>query len=672
MLPRSVARRSGFLFWIPVALLAVSATVARAQNEPAEAPPAAPSRPNILWITCEDMSPHLGCYGDRKAITPNLDKLAATGARYVNAFSVAGVCAPSRSCLITGMYPTSIGSEHMRSKAVLPALIKCFPQYLREAGYYCTNDSKTDYNFDHSPESWDESSPRAHWRKRKPGQPFFSVVNITCTHESQIRTEEPEFLKLTADLKPEQRQDPAKMELPPYYPDTPVVRRDWARYFELVTEMDRRAGEILKELEADGLTSNTIVFFFSDHGVGLPRAKRWLYDSGIRVPLIIRWPGQIKPETVSQRLVSFVDFGPTVLSLAGVKVPEHLQGKAFLGDQAGEPRTYIHAARDRMDERYDVIRAVRDVRYKYIRNYEPQRPYAQFLTYAEVGPTMKEFRRLSEGGQLNDQTKLFMRNRKPPEELYDLESDPHEIHNLARLPKYQDILDRMQKAHVEWMQQTIDTGLLPEPEMVSRAGKEGIYAVARKADNPLPLDRIHEVATFRVRGSAGIDKLVAALQDPDAAVRFWAVQRIGALDDDRPVRSRRRDQTSKENEESPASDTEKLQSEDAKARSASLDAARKGVVAALKDSSPSVRVAAASAICTLGDEATGLPVLIEHLKSPEEAVRILAADAIDDLGPKARPAHAALELAAKDSNQYVVRLVNHTLSVLAEKTKAVP
>jgi uncharacterized sulfatase len=377
MLPRSISRRSGFLFWIPVAFLAFAAPLARAENAPPETPPAAPSRPNILWITCEDTSPNLGCYGDRKAITPNLDKLADSGARYTNAFSVAGVCAPSRSCLITGMYPTSIGSEHMRSKAVLPPLIKCFPQYLREAGYYCTNDSKTDYNFEHSPETWDESSPRAHWRKRRPGQPFFSVVNITCTHESQIRLEEGEFLKLTAGLTPEQRQDPAKLELPPYYPDTPVVRRD-GRAIGTRHRNGSRAGEILKELEADGLAANTIVFFFSDHGVGLPRAKRWLYDSGIRVPLIVRWPGQIKPESVAQRLVSFVDFGPTVLSLAGVKAPEHLQGKAFLGDQSGEPRTYIHAARDRMDERYDVIRAVRDVRYKYIRNYEPQRPYAQF------------------------------------------------------------------------------------------------------------------------------------------------------------------------------------------------------------------------------------------------------------------------------------------------------
>lgn len=661
MLPRSIARRSGFLFWSPVAVLYLSAAILRAEGENGTAA-AARSRPNILWITCEDMSPHLGCYGDRRAVTPNLDKFATTGVRYANAFSVAGVCAPSRSCLISGMYPTSIGSQHMRSRAVLPPQIQCFPQYLREAGYYCTNNVKTDYNFDHGPDTWDESSAKAHWRNRKTDQPFFSVFNITCTHESQVRANDAEFQKLTAPLTAEQRQDPAKLELPPYYPDTPIVRRDWAHYYELVTAMDHRVGEILSMLEADGLAENTVVFFFSDHGVGLPRAKRWLYDSGIRVPLIVRWPGQLEAGSVSQRLVSFVDFAPTVLSIAGVATPDHLQGTAFLGPKAGEPRMYIHAARDRMDERYDVIRAVRDARYKYIRNYQPFRPYAQHLSYAEVGPTMKEFRRLSEAGLLSDPAKLFLRNRKPPEELYDLESDPHEIHNLARLPKYQEVLDRMRKEHLDWMKRTIDTGLLPEAEMVSRAGKEGIYAVVRKADYTPLLERLHEVATFRVRGAAGIDKLTGWLGDPDAAVRYWAAVRIGVLDDDRPDMPPA--DSGKTKTDQFTVDAEKSQSESAKARTSSFEAAKKAVAGLVGDPSPSVRVAAAQALCAFGNDAAGLPVLIEHLKHPEEAVRILAADALDRLGPRARPALPDIELAAKDSNQYVVRLVNHTLTVL--------
>jgi N-sulfoglucosamine sulfohydrolase len=257
-------------------------------------PVSAQSRPNILWISAEDISPDLGSYGDGYARTPNLDKLASQGVRFAKAFSVAPVCAPSRSAIITGMYATSIGSHHMRSKAVPPAGVKAFPEYLRAAGYYCTNNSKTDYNFEAPPTNappvtvWDESSRNAHWRNRALGQPFFAVFNLIVTHESQIRTGKEEFAKNTAGLKPEDRHDPTQAVLPPYYPDTPIVRNDWARYYDLITAMDLQAAELLKQLEEDGVAENTIVFFWGDHGRGLPRAKRWLYDSGIHVPLIVR------------------------------------------------------------------------------------------------------------------------------------------------------------------------------------------------------------------------------------------------------------------------------------------------------------------------------------------------------------------------------------------------
>ena len=330
-----------------------------------------PTRPNILWITTEDMSPDLGCYGDSEARTPNLDRFASEGARFSNAFSISGVCAPSRSALITGMYPTSIGTHHMRSKGVPPPYVKCFTEYLRAAGYYCSNNVKTDYNFDPPLTAWDESSRKAHWRGCAEGQPFFSVINFTVTHESRIRAEPERFARLTATLTPEDRHDPAKAQLPPYYPDDPIVRRDWANYYDLITAMDYKVGELLAQLEEDGLADNTIVFFYGDHGRGLPRAKRWVYDSGMRVPLMIRWPGKIKPGTVRDDLVSFVDFGATVLSLAGVKIPSYIQGQAFLGEQSAPPRNYVYAARDRMDETYDIIRAVRDKKYKYIRNFEP-------------------------------------------------------------------------------------------------------------------------------------------------------------------------------------------------------------------------------------------------------------------------------------------------------------
>ena len=235
-----------------------------------------PTRPNILWITTEDMSPDLGCYGDSEARTPNLDRFASEGARFSNAFSISGVCAPSRSALITGMYPTSIGTHHMRSKGVPPPDVKCFTEYLLAAGYYCSNNVKTDYNFDPPLTAWDESSRKAHWRGRAEGQPFFSVINFTVTHESRIRAEPERFARLTAALTPEDRHDPAKAQLPPYYPDDPIVRRDWANYYDLITAMDYKVGELLAQLEEDGLADNTIVFFYGDHGRGLPRAKRWI------------------------------------------------------------------------------------------------------------------------------------------------------------------------------------------------------------------------------------------------------------------------------------------------------------------------------------------------------------------------------------------------------------
>ena len=242
--------------------------------------PIAAERPNILWITCEDISPHIGSFGDLYAVTPNIDGLAREGVRYVNAYAPIGVCAPARSCLITGMYPPSIGSQHMRSKATLPEHIKPFPEYLRRAGYYCTNNAKEDYNLLERPvAAWNESSRRAHWRKRKEGQPFFSVFNLTSCHESQIRLPEEMYRKRIAGFTPEELHDPALAPIPPYHPDTPEVRRDWARYADMITYMDKDVGRRLAELKADGLAEDTIVFFYSDHGAGMPRSKRWLYDS---------------------------------------------------------------------------------------------------------------------------------------------------------------------------------------------------------------------------------------------------------------------------------------------------------------------------------------------------------------------------------------------------------
>lgn len=408
-------------------------------------------RPNILWITCEDTSPDLGCYGDPRARTPNLDRLAGQGARYTNAFSVYGVCAPSRSSIITGMYPASIGTQHMRSEGVPPPYVRCFTEYLRATGYYCTNNSKTDYNFPAPLTAWDESSGRAHWRNRSGNQPFFSVFNITTTHESQIWPEN--SAKATAILAPEERHDPAHVKVPPYYPDTPLTRRDWANYYDLVTAMDKQAAGLLRQLENDGLAANTVVFFYGDHGRGLPRAKRWAYEASLHVPLIIRWPGQIKPGTVTDCIVSLMDLGPTLLSIAGVEIPKHMQGRAFLGSRTAPPRVYAFGARDRMDEAYDLIRAARDKRFHYIRNFQACKPYAQYIDYMEKGQTMKEMRRLNKAKELLGPQALFFAPEKPPEELYDVPNDPHCIHNLAASPEHQATLKRMRTAVGVWMKE---------------------------------------------------------------------------------------------------------------------------------------------------------------------------------------------------------------------------
>jgi N-sulfoglucosamine sulfohydrolase len=450
-------------------------------------------RPNILWISTEDISPDLGCYGDKYAITPNIDRLASQGARYTNAFSNAPVCAPSRSAIITGMYTTTIGSMHMRSKAVPPAGVKAFTEYLRAAGYYCTNNSKTDYNFEAPPHNrppdtvWDETSNKAHWRNRPDkSQPFFAVFNFTITHESQVRVNAEQYARNTARLTPEQRHDPAKAVLPPYYPDTPKVRKDWATYYDNITAMDYLVADVLKQLEEDGLAENTIVFFWGDHGRGLPRAKRWPYDSGTRVPLLVRWPGKINPGTVVDDPVMLFDLGPTALSLAGVPVPSHMQAQAFLGDYKKAPREYTFAHRDRMDEAYDMVRTVRDKQYRYIRNFFPGRPYTQYIDYLEEMPTMQELRRLYKdhynalsptyGKALNSTQLLWMAPEKPPEELYDLTTDPYEVNNLASSPAHQTVLKRMRAVLEKWQKDTKDLGLVPESELRERMHPGGKWA----------------------------------------------------------------------------------------------------------------------------------------------------------------------------------------------------
>ena len=451
-------------------LLAATAAPLLAQKSPSGQPW------NILWVSCEDSSPDLGCYGDVYARTPNIDRLATQGLRYTHAFSTYGVCAPCRSSIITAMYPASIGTQHMRSQGVPPPEVRCFTEYLRAAGYYCTNNSKTDYNFAPPFTAWDEVSNQAHWRNRPAGMPFFAVFNYLVSHESQVRAPENVYRKNIARLTPDQVHDPAKATLPPYYPDTPVVRKDWARLYDNVTAMDYMVGDTLQQLEDDGLADSTIVLFWGDHGRGLTRAKRWVYDSGTRVPLIIRWPGQLANGSVTDRLVSLMDLGPTALSMAGVAPPPHMQGKAFLGSHAAPARDYVFMARDRMDETYDIIRSVRDQRFRYIRNYQPGKPYAQYIAYMDEMPMLREMRQLHAAGKLEGAQKLFFRPEKPVEELFDSTNDPHEVNDLAGDARYAGELKRLRLVHERFMKETGDLALLPEEKLLERMRPGGKWA----------------------------------------------------------------------------------------------------------------------------------------------------------------------------------------------------
>ncbi|HEX3149412.1 MAG TPA: sulfatase [Gemmataceae bacterium] len=421
----------------------------------------APKRPNILWIVAEDISPNLGCYGDKDAITPNLDRLAAQGARFTRCFTHAPVCAPSRSGLVTGMYPTTIGSHHMRSTLKDPP--PTMMEELRKAGYFVSWPGKTDFNFNPPKTAFDSTQ---NWMtKGELKEPFFAFINLFVTHESQVRVPKATYEKNIARLKQSERRDPAKVALPPYYPDAPEVRCDVAIYHENITAMDYTVGDILKWLNDKKLADNTIVFFFGDHGWGMSRGKRWLYDSGLHVPFLVRWPGTIKPGTVRDDLVAFIDFAPTVLTIAGVKPPERMQGQVFLGESAKRQK-YVFAARDRMDETFDRIRTVRDERYRYIRNYYPQLPYAQHILYMDEMPTMQVWRKWAAEGKLKGPQANFFAATKPKEELYDTCSDPHEVRNLASDAAHADKLKELRTVLDRWVTDTKDLGEVPEDELI--------------------------------------------------------------------------------------------------------------------------------------------------------------------------------------------------------------
>ncbi len=497
------AARVAMLGVIVFCAWSVSAAAAAGGAQPS------PPRPNILWISNEDMSPHLGVYGDTLARTPVLDRLASESIRFTRAFTTAPVCAPSRAAIITGMYQNAIGAQHMRTTedrvpelpgpylAVPPFFVKAFPEYLRAAGYYTSNRAKTDYQFGVPFTIWDDVGQQAHWRNRPDkSQPFFSVFNIVVTHESQI------FPTSPARKGKPRVTDVERIQVPPYYPDTLAVREELARMYDNIADMDALVGELLQQLKDDGLAESTIVVYWSDHGDGVPRAKRSLYDSGLRVPLMIRWPkalaSTVTPGSVSDQLVSFIDLAPTVLALAGVALPAHLQGRVLVGPKAAPPPAFVFAARDRMDIEYDMMRSARDVRFLYIRNFAPELPYAGLIPYRNQSGIMQEWLRLQAAGTLSGPAALWMRTSRPAEELYDTEADPHQIRNIAAEPAHRATLERMRAAVSSWMTRIDDQGLVNEPEMIQRMWPGGVqpetaqpYIVSRRAlDGPTRQDSL--------------------------------------------------------------------------------------------------------------------------------------------------------------------------------------
>ena len=485
--------------------------------------------PNILWITCEDISPYFGCYGDKNADTPAIDNLARQGMKYTNAYANAPVCAPARFTLIAGMYASSCGTHNMRSKYKIPSSFKTYPELLREAGYYCTNNSKQDYNSKSIKTSiWDESSKTAHYKNRKSGQPFFAVFNLTITHEGKSFKYDPDELI----------HNPDSMIIPPYHPDVKEVRQNWAKLYDNITKMDSQVNEILEELEELNLVDSTIIFFYSDHGGVLPRSKRFIYSTGTKVPLIINVPEMYKniaetPEnSTNDRLVSFVDFAPTVLSLAGIEKPANMQGTTFLGRFKEEEPEYVYFFRGRMDERHDLMLGICNKQYRYIYNFMPDLPYSQHLSTLWKSPTAKAWERAYKENRCNEIQKIFW-NVKPVSELYNMIDDPWEVSNLANNKEFSDIKKKLEEELLKFVIGSRDASLISEADLVNINDTSVIYDYTHAKD--YPHEKITNLAFLSAdKNSDNITKFKKELHHKNPIVRYWSVAGLAGLIPEHP------------------------------------------------------------------------------------------------------------------------------------------
>ncbi|WP_203434090.1 sulfatase-like hydrolase/transferase [Jiangella asiatica] len=591
-------------------------------HDPSSAGAAQVDRPNFLWLVSEDNSPYLGAYGDPQSATPTLDRLAAEGIRYENAFATAPVCAPTRFGIVTGLEATTCGPAHqMRASGHIPNWLRGFPAYLREAGYHCTNNAKTDYNAPISiADAWDASSGQAHWRNRPAAAPFFAVFNYNVTHESQLFPGAREPLPTGPG--------PDEVRLPPYHPDASQLRADRSLHYDLMTSLDQQVAQRLAELEADGLAGDTIVVYYGDHGGVLPRSKRSCLDSGLRIPLVVRFPARwahlapAGPGTVTDEIVDQLDLAPTMLSLAGLPVPDYMSGRVFAGDGREPPKRYTFGFRNRMDERYDMSRTVRDARYRYTRNYLPHVPYGQHNEYAWQQLGMAEWERLFHEGRCDDVQSAYWRD-KPVEELYDLWADPHEVTNLAADPARRTVRNDLRAALDAHLVAVNDNGFIPEGSPL-----EGFDA--SRSPGAYPLAEVMRVAAVAAeRRVAGTAQLIRWLLHDNECVRYWAA--LGCV----------------------------MLRGGAKAATGTL-------LSRLNDPSWSVRIVAAQALCWLRERERGLAVLTEALLHHDhERIRLQAANALDEIGSLALATLPALRQAGGDANLQVRQAVGYTAAVLA-------
>lgn len=601
-------------------------------------------RPNILWIVSEDNSPLIGAYGDTYATTPNIDKLAKKSIVYDNAFANSPVCAPTRSSIITGMHANAIGTGNMRSRNKIPDFIKPYTYYMRAAGYYATNDSKTDYNYATADipdgkilleSTWTEIDSKlwdvGDYSNRQPGQPFFHIYNIMDSHEYNVHTSVTKTKHIPADFT-----------LPPYHPDTPEIRSDWASYYDSISKMDSLVGKKLAELDAAGELENTIIFYYSDHGGVIARSKRFIYDTGTKIPFMVHVPEKFKhlvkraKGSRTDQMIDTVDLAPTLLHLAGIEKPAHLQGHNIFSAAIEHTKKYNYLYRGRMDERIDLVRALRDKKFKYTRNYMPHRATGQHLNYLWNAQSIRSWQQECLNNRCNKIQQQFWQ-LKEPEELYDIESDPWEVNNLAKSPAYNHVLSSMRESLQEKNRRYKDIGFIPEGELAKRTKDITAHQLVRQPSFPINL--VIETAEIASLGKEKyIDLMINRLSHKEATVRYWAAVAFIVL------------------------------------KEKALPA-KELLLTRLNDSSADVQIAAAEALSHIGYQQESLAILMKHIMHGSPMVQLHAANVLEAMGDKAKPVAKELRSIVNSMEKlkaqgdfpwenYLLAALSHTVSKL--------